>query len=127
MTRGTTGDHLILAALESIAHQSADVIEQMKRAGTTIRELKVDGGATRNSFLMQLQADLLQIPVLVSEHSESTAWGAAKLAGHCSGVWESLSALDGKMQYKRFIPRKNLQWVKQARNHWKREISRAIL
>lgn len=124
ITRGTKREHIILAALESIAQQSADVVEQMKKTGSKVQELKVDGGATRNSFLMQLQADLLQIPVLVSEHSESTAWGVAKLAGHRAGIWKNLAALDESLHYRKFFPKKKVSWVLKMRRDWKKEIAR---
>jgi glycerol kinase len=88
ITRGTTRAHLVRAALESIAYQSADLVSLMRREGmATIRRLRVDGGATRNDFLMQFQADLLGVPLERPAMVESTALGAAYLAGIGAGVW----------------------------------------
>lgn len=124
ITRGTSREHLIRAALESIAQQSADVIERMQDSGVRIRQLKVDGGATRNHFLMQFQADLLRVPVWVSERTEATAWGAAKLAGVVSGLWKNAAALDRKTRYQKFQPRLSASKVFELRRHWQREIAR---
>lgn len=127
ITRGTGREHFVRAALESIAHQSADVVEQMSKTGARLHELRVDGGATRNNFLMQFQADLLRIPVWVSEKSEATAWGAAKLAGYACGLWKNVSLLDRKAKYKKYTPKLNPARTKQLREIWKREIRRVTL
>ncbi|HEU4724229.1 MAG TPA: glycerol kinase GlpK [Candidatus Eisenbacteria bacterium] len=107
LTRGTTRAHLVRAALESIAHQSRDLVEAMRReSGARVRSLLVDGGATRNDFLMQFQADLLGVPVERPAMVESTALGAAILAGIGAGVWsrrEEAPAAVGKAT--RFRPR----------------------
>lgn len=106
LTRGTRREHIIKAALESIAYQTADVFNAM--AGVLRfkpRSLRVDGGAAANNYLMQFQADLLGVPVWRSERRESTAWGAAKLAGVGSGLWKDVSVVDRKRRYKRFLPR----------------------
>ncbi len=127
LTRGTKREHIVRAALESIAHQSADVIEAMKTpARSPISALKVDGGATRNRFLMQFQADLLRIPVMVSEIAESTAWGVAKLAGKASRFWNSLDALDQRRHYQKFRPRMERRQAIALRESWKKEIRRLI-
>jgi glycerol kinase len=126
LTRGTTAQHLIRAALESIAQQSADVIEQMQKTGTHVHELRVDGGATKNHFLMQFQADLLRMPILVSEQSESTAWGAAKLAAHASGFWSSLEKTDRKIRYKRFIPKMKQNEALKLRKIWQKEVQKLL-
>lgn len=126
MTRGTTGAHIVRAGLESIAQQSADVMEQMQRTGEKIKELKVDGGATANSFLMQFQADLLRIPVLVSSQPESTAWGAAKLAGKSAGFWGHSGKQEQKIRYRRFTPQITADKVLEARSLWKKEIERVL-
>jgi len=95
MTRGTGRRHLARAALESIAYQSRDVVEVMNRdSGITLTELRVDGGASRNDFLMQFQADLLDVPVDRPAMVETTAAGAAYLAGLATGVWNSAADLD---------------------------------
>lgn len=94
LTRGTTKEHLVRAALEAIAFQSREVIDAaMDDASTTLRELRVDGGASRNDFLMQFQADLLGIPVERPEMSEVTAFGAAAFAGLGVGFWPSLEVI----------------------------------
>ncbi len=126
LTRGTTRAHIVRATLESIAHQTADVLDRMKEEKVSIRELKVDGGATENSFLMQFQADLLGIPILVSDMAESTAWGAAKLAAKTAGLWPSLAALDVKRRFKRFVPRMKRATVRGLRHHWQKEVERLL-
>jgi glycerol kinase len=87
--RGTTRAHLVRATLESIAYQTRDLIEAMRGAGQAIEVLRVDGGATVNRFLMQFQADVAGIPVEVAAIQETTAVGAAFLAGLATGVWRS--------------------------------------
>ncbi len=92
LTRGTTRAHLARAALESIAFQTRDVVAAMERdAGTRVRQLRVDGGAAANDLLLQLQADLLGIPIVRPALLESTALGAALLAGIGAGIWEKRS------------------------------------
>ncbi|MDQ3588610.1 MAG: FGGY-family carbohydrate kinase, partial [Actinomycetota bacterium] len=86
--RGTGRAHLARAALESIAYQTLDAVRAMEEAtGEPLEELRADGGATANGWLMQFQADLLGVPVVVSEVAETTALGAAFLAGVATGVW----------------------------------------
>jgi glycerol kinase len=95
LTRGSGRRHLARAALESIAYQSRDVVEVMNRdSGITLSELRVDGGASQNDFLMQFQADLLGVPVDRPVMIETTAAGAAYLAGLATGVWNSPADLD---------------------------------
>jgi glycerol kinase len=90
LTRGTTGSHIARAALEAIAYQTRDILEVMKKdTGKAFRTLRVDGGASANDFLMQLQADVLGIPVERPKIVETTALGAAGLAGLAAGVWKS--------------------------------------
>src|SRR5690606_24433673 len=90
LTRGTTAAHLARATLDAIAHQSADVLDAMTAdAGVPATELRVDGGASRNDLLMQIQADLLSIPIVRPKTSETTALGAAYLAGLATGFWSS--------------------------------------
>ena len=91
LTRGSNRAHIARAALESIAFQSADLLTAMQYdAGIRLTELRADGGATSNRTLMQFQADLLGVPVVLSAHSESTAMGAAFLAGLSCGLWSSV-------------------------------------
>ncbi|MBX9962178.1 MAG: glycerol kinase GlpK [Burkholderiales bacterium] len=102
ITRGTTRGHLARAALEAIAFQTADILECMQAdAGVALTELRVDGGATRNDLLMQFQADLLGVPVVRAANAESTALGAALLAGLATGVWKDAEQVDGLWQAER--------------------------
>jgi len=90
LTRGTTAAHIARAALEAIAFQSAEVLNAMQAdSGQPLRELRVDGGGSRNALLMQFQADLLGAPVVCAQHAESTALGAACLAGIGAGLWHA--------------------------------------
>ena len=94
ITRGTTHAHLARAALESIAYQTADLIDAMAAdAGRPVESLRVDGGAAANNFLMQFQADILNVPVIRPRHIETTALGAAMLAGLSAGFWDGPDAL----------------------------------
>jgi glycerol kinase len=89
LTRGSTAAHIARAALESIAFQSAELLEAMQAdSGVTLSELRVDGGATANNLLMQFQADLLGVPVVRPKVMETTALGAAYLAGLATGFWK---------------------------------------
>ncbi|MBL8383117.1 MAG: glycerol kinase GlpK [Burkholderiales bacterium] len=94
MTRGTTGAHIARAALEAIAFQSADLVGAMQAdSGTRLAELRVDGGATANALLMQFQADVLGVPVVRPKVMETTALGAAYLAGLAVGFWKDLAEI----------------------------------
>jgi len=86
LTRGSGRAHIVRAALESMAYQIADVLEDMRNNGIVMRELRVDGGATKNNFMLQFQADVLGVPVLRSSQSESTAWGVAAMAATTAGL-----------------------------------------
>ena len=91
LTRGAGRNHIIRAALESIAYQTADVLRAMEEdTGIPLRELRVDGGASANNFLMQFQADIVDRPLYRPKIRETTALGAAYLAGLATGVWGSL-------------------------------------
>jgi glycerol kinase len=88
VTRGSGREHLARAALEAIAYQTVDAVDAMEGAsGERLAELRADGGATANRWLMQFQADVLGRPVVVPEVAETTALGAAYLAGVGAGVW----------------------------------------
>src|SRR5205085_3687795 len=92
LTRGATGGHLARAALESIAYQSAELVQAMESdADIKLSELRVDGGATANNLLMQFQADILGVPVVRPKVAETTALGAAYLAGLAVGYWRDPS------------------------------------
>lgn len=102
MTRGTGAAHIARAALESIAYQSAELLNAMQKdAGCAVTELRADGGAARNDLLMQFQADLLGIEVVRPRVTETTALGAAYLAGLACGYWESIEAIEAQWQVER--------------------------
>jgi glycerol kinase len=96
ITRGTGRAHFVRAALESMAYQVADVSAAMIKNGIPLSQLKIDGGATRNKFLLQFQADVLGIPIIRSGQVEATAWGAAALAGTTHGVISDLEEVTSK-------------------------------
>ncbi|MDX1268589.1 MAG: FGGY-family carbohydrate kinase, partial [Oceanisphaera sp.] len=94
LTRGSNRNHIIRAALEAIAYQSRDVLDAMQEdAGLTLRALKVDGGAVANDFLMQFQADIINTRVERPRQTETTAMGAAFLAGLAVGLWQNTEQL----------------------------------
>ena len=127
LTRGTTGAHLARAALESIAFQSRDVLEAMAAdAGIAVRELRVDGGAAANDFLCQFQADVLNVAVLRPRIIETTALGAAYLAGLGAGVWRSLSEVEQRWALeRRFEPRCDEATRASRYEGWRRAVERA--
>ncbi|MDE0262848.1 MAG: glycerol kinase GlpK [Bryobacterales bacterium] len=95
LTRGATREHVVRAALESIAYQTRDLVEAMESdCGSKLAEIRVDGGATENDFLMQFQADILGVPVVRPAYLETTALGAAFLAGLATGFWSDTSELE---------------------------------
>jgi glycerol kinase len=106
LTRGTTTAHIARAAVESIAFQSADVLRAMQMdAGIELQQLRVDGGATANNFLMQFQADVLGVPVVRPRVAETTALGAAYLAGLATGYWKDDAEIGANWQVdRRFVP-----------------------
>lgn len=106
LTRGTGRAHIARAALESIAYQSRDIVEAMnKDSGIALTELRVDGGAARNNFLMQFQADMLAVPVDRPAQVETTVVGSAMLAGLAVGVWSSPDELQAtRKSEKKFMP-----------------------
>jgi glycerol kinase len=110
LSRGSTVAHIARAALESIAFQSAALLQAMSRdavaaGGAAVAELRVDGGACVNNLLMQFQADLLGIPVVRPKVIETTALGAAYLAGLAVGVYKNLDELSAQWQVeRRFLP-----------------------
>lgn len=94
MTLGTTKSHLLRAALESIAYQVKDLADMMSHsAGTPLKELRVDGGPTKNNLLMQFQADILQAPICCSDVEEASALGAVLMNGLARGKWNNFSEL----------------------------------
>ncbi len=127
ITRGTRREHIIRAALESIAYQSADLLEAVSAdAGRAIDELSVDGGASANGFLMQFQSDILGIPVCRPEVYESTAQGAAYLAGLTSGFWTPDELLAARKIAVRYTPQMDGVKREKCRRGWKRAVSRSL-
>lgn len=126
MTRGTSAAHIARAALESIAFQTMDVLKAMEAdASTTIKELRVDGGATANNLLMQLQADVLNVKVVRPAITETTAMGAAYLAGLAIGFWKDVSEIQQQwISEKEFIPATSS--MLQSTINWKKAIDAAI-
>ncbi len=127
ITRGTTGAHIARAALEGIAFQVADVIETMKLdSGITVPELKVDGGASTNDLLLQFQADLLQVPVTRPKVLETTALGAAYLAGLAVGYWKDREQIESKWEAgQTFEPRLSSDEAAARRSRWAEALKRA--
>jgi glycerol kinase len=128
LTRGTTRAHLARAALESIAFQSADVLEAMQKdSGETLKELRVDGGATANDLLMQFQADLLGVPVVRPKVLETTALGAAYLAGLTVNLWKSRDEIAAQWQaQKRFEPRMEAGRRAELMARWREAVGRSL-
>lgn len=127
LTRGATAAHIARAALESIAFQTADVLEAMRAdSGIRIKSLRVDGGAAANNLLMQFQADILGVPVIRPKTFESTALGAAYLAGLATGVWKDADELSEQWQLDRtFEPQMPKSQVNQLRAGWHKALERA--
>jgi glycerol kinase len=127
ITRGTTAGHLARAALEAIAYQSADLLDAMQSdAVQPIRELRVDGGACRSDLLMQWQADLLGMPVVRPVVTETTALGAAYLAGLAVGYWQSVEEVSRQRGIDRvFEPGMDGGRARELRASWTRAVERA--
>jgi len=128
LTRGSSRAHIARAALESIAYQSADLLDAMQKdAGEKLSELRVDGGAAANDLLMQFQADILGVPVVRPKVLETTALGAAYLAGLHTGVWSSREeiAAQWRMQ-RRFEPRMARAEAAGLLARWREAVSRSL-
>ncbi|HIV68858.1 MAG TPA: glycerol kinase GlpK [Candidatus Butyricicoccus stercorigallinarum] len=128
LTRATGRAHIVRAALESMAHQTADVLDAMQRdAGLALQSLKADGGASANDLLMELQADLIGVPVERPACVETTALGAACLAGLASGFWESRADIRRTREAGRvFHPQLDAARREAQRAGWRRAVSRAL-
>jgi glycerol kinase len=128
ITRGTADAHIARAALDSIAYQTNDVLKAMESdAGISITELRVDGGATINNALMQFQSDMLQVPVLRPEVYETTALGAAYLAGLAVGYWDSVEELQKQwLVNARFTPNMPIEKVTSLLKGWRRAVKASI-
>jgi glycerol kinase len=124
LTRGTGKAHIARAAIESICYQTADLLEAMQAdAGIKLEELRVDGGATKNDSLLQFQADILQIPVVRSKITETTALGAAYLAGLAVGFWQSKDELKSHWQVdKIFTPQISPEKAAKLLAKWKKAV-----
>ena len=126
LTRGSTAAHIARAALESISFQTADVMQAMQAdSGIQLKELRVDGGASRNDLLMQFQADALGIPVIRPAVSETTAWGAACLAGLATGVWSSPRELAKCWKAEKSFAPQNTSREQGRLAEWRRAVDRA--
>ena len=127
ITRGTTRAHIARAALEAIALQSADVFSAMANdSGIALRELRVDGGASRNDLLMQLQADFLGVPVVRPRITETTALGAAYLAGLATGFWSSADEVASQWAVdRRFEPALGIDARAEKLARWRQAVQRA--
>lgn len=131
LTRGTKREHIIRATLESIAYQTKDVLHAMeedsKAAGIELKELRVDGGASVNNFLMQFQADILGVPLLRPEITETTALGAAYLAGLAVGFWESKEELSKKWSVdEKYLPEMKQDEVDELYDGWQRAVKHSL-
>ncbi len=128
LTRGSGRGHIARAALESIAFQSADVLEAMQKdADLTLSELRVDGGATANDLLMQFQADLLGVPVVRPRVAETTALGAAYLAGLTVNLWKSRDEIAAQWQVdKRFEPQMDREPAAELLGRWREAVQRSL-
>lgn len=123
LTRGTNRAHLVRAALESMAYGTADVLDAMRaQSGVSFDMLRVDGGASVNGWLMQYQADIIGVPVERPEIVETTAMGAAGLAGIASGVWKDAAEFMAVRRHVRFYPEMNEADRARLREGWNRAI-----
>ena len=127
LTRGSTAGHIARAALQSIAFQSADLLDAMLAdAATPITELRVDGGAARNDLLMQFQSDLIGVPVVRPQITETTALGAAYLAGLAVNFWKDTDEIANQWQAeRRFQPAMPATQVRELRSRWAQALNRA--
>ncbi len=126
LTRGSTKAHLARAALEAIAYQTVDAVRAIEEAsGEPLSELRADGGATANAWLMQFQADVLGVPVIVPEVAETTALGAAYLAGIGIGLWTIDQVSNGWRERARYDPRRGEDERETLMAEWRRALARA--
>ena len=128
ITRGTTAAHFARAALESIAYQVADVLDVMQKdSGIQIKELRADGGAASNNLLLQFQADLLRVPVIRPKVTETTALGAAYLAGLAVGFWKGTADVESHWEVDRiFEPQASEVESARHRKKWNAALARAM-
>jgi glycerol kinase len=126
LTRGTKAGHLARAALESIAYQVADLLDAMRLdSGASVPELRVDGGAAANDSLMQFQSDILGSPVVRPAVTETTALGAAYLAGLAVSFWKTDLDAAAATKDRRFEPQMTASQARQLRNRWNEAVARS--
>lgn len=127
LTRGTTSAHLVRAALEAMAYGTSDVLTLMRSKGKVpFDRLRVDGGATGNDWLMQFQADVLGVPVERPDIVETTALGAAGLAGIAGGVWKDADAFLAARHFTRFVPGEGAVAARAGHDGWRRSVRAAL-
>ena len=127
LTRGTSREHLVRAALEAMAYGTADVLAAMRGAsGAPLDVLRVDGGASQNDWLMQFQSDVLGVPVERPDIIETTALGAAGLAGVAAGVWTDAEAFHASRTFQRFEPAGGANVARQGLGGWRRAVRAAV-
>jgi len=128
LTRGVKKEHIIRAAIEAIAYQSRDVLEVMQKdSGIHLKMIKVDGGAVQNNLLMQFQTDILGIPLVRPEVTETTALGAAYLAGLATGFWNNKEEISRKWKAdKKFLPGIDNETKEKLYSGWKKAVQRAL-
>ena len=128
ISRGTTAAHIARAALEGIAFQTLDIVQAMQRdAQIPLKELKVDGGASRNNLMMQFQADILDTKVIRPRNPETTALGATYLAGLAVGYWESVEAIRNQWVIdSMFMPTDDRDRIAQTISKWREAIQRTL-
>jgi glycerol kinase len=127
ITRGTNRGHFARATLEGIAFQVMDILKSMEAdSGIDISELRVDGGAAANNLLMQFQSELLRVPVIRPKQLETTALGAAYLAGLAVGFWESVDQLNSQWTMeKEYIPEAEKENMQKLIFRWENALARA--
>lgn len=128
LSRGANCNHIVRATLQSIAYQTRDVLEAMQSdSGERLQYLRVDGGATNNNFLMQFQADILDVNVERPVVKEVTALGAAYLAGLATGFWKDLDELRDKARVERtFSPDSDNEKRERRYKGWKKAVKRSL-
>src|SRR5205823_3807549 len=127
LTRGTGRAHLVRAALEAMAFSTQEVLDAMTAdAALTLSALQVDGGAAANDWLMQFQADLLGVPVARPDMVETTALGAAGLAGLGVGVWKAPQEFLAARRFTRFLPGPHARAVRAREAEWRRAVGTAL-
>jgi len=128
LTRGTTKEHFIRATLESLAYQTKDILAAMEEdSGIKLRTLRVDGGVVNNNFLMEFQSNLLNVSVERSQINETTALGAAYLAGLAVGYWSSQDEITQNWTIERtFLPNMEDSDRQHLYNGWKKAVQAAM-